>query len=529
MTAAPDRAPKDPPVVLKPFAAPASRLQRHFEIAAMLPLGLFCVVYGFFYALTTPYLIMLFAAPLGVMALLAIWALPDLKQAPMRTMERFFFAFFICLFTWPIYLAIALPGLPWITLLRLTGIPMALLLLVSVSTSQEFRRDLWAILNTAPAVWKMLAAFIVIQFITIGLSANPSHSVNRFIVAQTNWTAIFLVACYVFRTPGKIERYLFALWIMAIFVCGLGLWEGAIQKVIWQGHVPSFLKIADAEQLLQADIRSASGKYRVKTIFTTSLGMAEFLALMTPFLLHFAATPRRIWIRVAAALSLPLIFHVISSTDSRLGMVGMLISILLYVLFWGVSQWRKRGAGLIGPAIVFAYPVFFVGLVGATFFIRRLEIMVWGSQATEGSNDARQRQIEMGIPKILKNPIGYGPGQGGDALGFHVGSFLTIDNYYLMIALEYGVVGFFLYFGLILYMIWLAGRHILLWKGQNEPESQYLVPLSITLVAFFVIKSVFSQTDNHPLIYIIMGMIMALLYRARKNSASQSPTPAISA
>jgi len=529
MTAAPERAPKDPPVVLKPFASPTSRLQRQIEGAALLPLGFFCVVYGFFYALTTPYLIMLFAAPLGLLALAAIWALPDLKHAPTRTMERLFFAFYICLFTWPIYLAIALPGLPWITLLRLTGIPMALLLLIALSSSQEFRRDLWAVLNTAPLVWKMFAAFVAIQLLTIALSSNPSQSVSKFIVTQTNWTAIFLISCYVFTRPGKIERYLFLLWFMALFVCGLGLWEAAIQKVIWQGHVPSFLKIADAEQLLQADIRTASGKYRVKTIFTTSLGMAEFLALAAPFVLHLAATPRRLIIRVAAAASLPLFFISIRSTDSRLGMVGMLVGVLLYVLLWGVAQWRKRGAGLIGPTIVFAYPVFFVGLVGATFFVRSLEIMVWGSQATAGSNDARGRQIEMGLPKILQNPIGYGPGQGADTLGFHVGSFLTIDNYYLLIVLEYGLVGFGLYFGLILFMMWLTGREIVFGKPSDDPENQYLIPLGITLAVFFVIKAVFSQTDNHPLIYMMMGMIMALLYRARKNSAPQSPTPAISA
>lgn len=523
MTAAHEpRRSKEPPVVLKPFATPTSRLQRRIEAAALLPLGFFCVVFGFFYALTTPYLITLFIAPLAVMALLAVWALPDLKQAPTRTMGRLFFAFFICLFTWPIYLAIALPGLPWITLLRLTGIPMALLLMVSVSTSPPFRRDLAAVLNTAPPVWKMLAGFVAIQFLTIALSSNPPDSVQKFIVAQTNWTAVFLVACYVFMRPGRIERYIYVLWGMAMFICALGLWEASIQRVIWAGHVPDFLKIADAENLLQGDIRTASGKYRVKTIFTTSLGMAEFLALTTPFLLHLMATERKMIVRVAAGLSLPIVFNAISSTDSRLGMVGMLVAVVLYVLFWGVSLWRRRDAGLLGPAVVFAYPVFFTAFVGATFFVRRLEIMVWGGQATQGSNDARTRQIEMGIPKILQNPIGYGAGQGGETLGFHVGSFLTIDNYYLMIILEYGVIGFILYFGLILYMVWLAVRTVIFEKKITDREGEYIIPLAISLMVYFVVKSVFSQQDNHPLIYIMMGMMMAILYRA--NIKSKTPS-----
>jgi len=164
-----------------------------------------------------------------------------------------------------------------------------------------------------------------------------------------------------------------------------------------------------------------------------------------------------------------------------------------------------------------------VGLVGATFFIRRLEMMVWGSQATASSDDARGAQIARGLPKIFANPIGYGPGQGGNVLGFKIGSFQTIDNYYLLIALEYGVIGFILYYGIILYLIWISGKHILLQRIGGDPEFDYLIPLAIALAQFFVIKSVFSEQGNHPLIYVIMGMIIAIVYRMSKAAGGQKP------
>ncbi len=522
MTGAPRPRTTNRPVVIKPYAAPAWGWRRWIMPTAMIPLAFFCLVYGFFYALTTPYLVMLFLAPLLVMALIVIWALPDLQRAPTATMQRLHMAFFVCLILWPNYLAIALPGLPWITLLRLTGIPMTLLLMISLSTSKAFRRDLGDVLNVAPAVWKMLAVFVAIQFLTIALSKDTSASVQKFIVAQTNWTAIFLVSCYVFIRPGSVTRYIAALWIMAMIICGIGLWEGAIQKVLWQGHIPSFLKIADAEGILQGSYRTASGMYRVKTTFTTSLGLAEYLALMTPFLLHYAFGNYRLIVRLAAIASLPIFFRVIDSTDARLGMVGMLISVLLYVGIWGLLRWRRLKADLVGPAIVLAYPAFFVLLVSATFFIRRIEILVWGDGSQQSSNDARADQISSGLPKILANPIGYGPGQGSSTLGYFSGDFATIDNYYLLIALEYGVIGFILYYGLILYMGWLAAQKILLQEKDVDSEAQYLVPLSISLGVFFVIKSVFSQQDNHPLIYLMMGMIMALVYRQTKASGSKT-------
>ena len=40
-------------------------------------LAFFCLLYGFFFALTAPYLIVPMMTPLAVLALLVIWALPS--------------------------------------------------------------------------------------------------------------------------------------------------------------------------------------------------------------------------------------------------------------------------------------------------------------------------------------------------------------------------------------------------------------------------------------------------------------------
>ncbi len=511
------------PQIMAPYTVPNWGLRRLAPLAAAIPLAFFCLAFGFFYALTTPYLFLLFAAPLGVLALIAIWALPDLRTAPSRTMENLYFAFFLCLVLWPNYLAIALPGLPWVTLLRLTGIPMTLLLLVAISSSREFRRDLGETLNAAPAAWKMLAAFVAIQLVTIGLSRDPPQSLQKFIVTQTNWTAIFIVSCYVFRKTGRIRQYIFALWAMAMIICALGIWEASIQYVLWAEHVPSFLKIDDASRMLRIMTRAGSGVYRAKATFSTPLGLAEFLALITPFILHFMIGSFRMPIRIGAALSLPIMFYVVLATDSRLGTVGMFVAGLIYLAAWGAMRWLRDRSGLIGPAVVMAYPAVFVAFVALTFIWRRLEVMVWGGGAQQGSNEARQTQIERGLPLIAKNPLGYGAGQSGDVLGFKTGSFQTIDNYYLSIVLEYGIIGFILYYGLLLFMMYLSARAVLFTPKDTDPEQDFIVPIAIALAVFIVVKLVFSQQDNHPLIYMMMGMLMALFLRIRQTVA-QRPT-----
>src|SRR3546814_9768945 len=93
--------------------------------------------------------------------LLVIWALPETDWAPTKTLAWLLIAFLIALPLWPNYLAIALPGMPWITLLRIIGAPMILLLLIALSVSAEFRRGLCASLDATAPVWKMLVALVI--------------------------------------------------------------------------------------------------------------------------------------------------------------------------------------------------------------------------------------------------------------------------------------------------------------------------------------------------------------------------------
>lgn len=506
------------PAILAPYTAEdTSPARRLLMIVLLGAFSAFLAAYGFFYALTAPYFIMPMAMPLLGLAALAIWALPDMRRAPTNVMEVLLFAFFICLVIWPNYLAVSLKGLPWITLIRATGFPLALTLLVCVSVSKEFREKSSKALAETPVLWRLLAIFVVIQFLSVAMSDNIPSSIQKLIVAQVNWTAIFFASVYVFLRPGRVERWAFILWVAVAAIAVIGLMEADQRKVLWAGHIPSFLRIDDerVQGILSGAMRRATGEYRVKGNFTTPLGLAEFLALAMPFIVHFAMGPFRTPIRVAAAISIPIFFQVVILTDSRLGAVGGFLSVLLYVFFWGVLQWRRNKQSFVGPIVVLAYPAVFCTFIAATFFVTRLKRMVWGGGAEQASNQGRLNQIERGLPKIASNPIGHGIGEGAETLGVvSRGGVLTIDNYYLLIALEYGVIGFLVYYGAILSAIFYSGRHAL--DPSNDREFGYLVPLCVTLTNFFIIKSVFSQQDNHPLIYMMLGMVVALVYRKRQ-------------
>lgn len=510
-----------PSSILKPYPQiAAARRQRVLLWVGIPAVALFCLFYGFAFALLAPFVVLPFSIPILFLAGLAIWALPDLGRAPDRWIEALFFAFFISLVNWPNYLAVGIPGLPWITMLRLTGIPLVCLLLISASISTDFRSRMGKVLNALPLIWKLLVLFVAIQFLSIGLSSNPAGSLQRFVVVQISWTAIFFASAYLFVKPGLVERWSFILWLSAIFVSLIGLWELSLGHVPWAGHIPSFLKIEDeaVTRMLAGGFRSATGAYRISSTFSTPLGLAEYIAFAMPFAIHFVMGDYRWFTKIAAATSIPFMVFVVISTDSRLGIAGCLLACLLYSAYWAALRWKTRKESLFGPAIVIAYPAIFGMAIAATFLVGRLRNSVWGNGAQQDSTNARIEQWNLGIPKIIRNPFGYGIGQGGLTLDYHLPSgLITIDSHYLAMVLEYGPMGFILYFAVFILAIAAACYYGLL-SSTRDREYAFLVPIAIALTNFMVIKSVFSQQDNHPLVYMMLGMVVALVHRIKNDS-----------
>lgn len=504
-------------VTLKPYAPGGAGPLSRYRTAALVCIGVAGALYGALYTLLVPFMILELALPLVLIALAVVWALPESKVVPTRALSGLFFAFFVGMILWPDYLALSLPGLPWITLRRIIALPMAITLLICLSTSGRFRSELKDVLDAIPMQWKLLLALVTIQFFSIFLSRDPALSIDKFVIAQLYWTSIFFAGCWIFSQPGRVGRWAGLLCLMLIPLGLIAISEWVNSRVPWAGHIPSFLAIEDesVQRVLTGATRAASGIYRVQSTFTTSLGFAEFMALTVPFLIHFAVTSRRFFVRVAAIAGLPITFFLIIITDSRLGIVGFFLAVLFYGLGWAALRWRRERESLFGPAIVLVYPMVFVAFIIGTFTIGRLRHLVWGSGAEQYSTDARSEQYRMGFDILMSNPLGHGIGLGAETLGFrNLAGVLTIDTYYLVIALEYGVIGFFIYYGMLLLTIYRGGEAAMT-KADRDPEQHYLLPAVIALSNFVVIKSIFSIESSHPLAFMLMAMIAALVAKSR--------------
>jgi hypothetical protein len=492
----------------------------------------FCLFYGMAFGLVGQFLPLLFIIPIGVLLMLVIWALPPTTKAPVRLLEGLFFAFIIGAVAWPNYLALALPGLPWITVARLTGAPLTLVLLVCVSTSKPFRVEMASTLNASPLIWRMLVGFVVIQAMSIFLSSEKAFSLDRFASDQMAWTAVFFASAYVLSKPGRGWRLAWILWGLGVLVGGIGLLEGHEQHVLWANHIPSFLRIEDPSVMrkLAGLILMYGGGYRVQSTLSGPIQVGEFYALIMPFVLHLLVRPGSLYLRAAVAASIVAFFAVVYQTDSRSGMTTFGLSFIMYGLYWGWMWWRRRPENFLGMMALLCYPLMLVLAVLSVFFVGRVRNKVLGTGIAAASTEARVNQWHMGMPKLLHHPEGHGVGMAGDTLGYALpNGQLTIDTYYLSVLLEYGVIGFVVYFGTFIAAIYRAVVTALS-ASWFDDEVSLAAPAAVSLTNFVFTKSVLSQEDNHSLAFLMLGVVLGLASQARRparRSAYAVRAPAI--
>jgi hypothetical protein len=162
-----------------------------------------------------------------------------------------------------------------------------------------------------------------------------------------------------------------------------------------------FLRVPDpsVQITLTPTFRPGINLYRAKATFATPLALAEYLALLTPLFLHFGFWSKNRAVKIGAFAMIPILFICIRMTDARLGLVGMLVSLLFYGLLWSIVRWRSHPRDLFAAAAVYAYPTVFRGGVGLVLASHRLKLMVFGDGAQASSTEARQDQLSMRWPK----------------------------------------------------------------------------------------------------------------------------------
>jgi hypothetical protein len=500
---------------LPPYG-PVIKISSWQKVTLACAVTLFCLIYGAAFALFVPFLLAPLIVPFLFLTLMVIWALPNSLNVAEYILTPLLYILFLAIVLWPSYLAVAIPNLPRITIVRLIGVTLTIFALLSLSTSNKFKSQLSIVMQSCKILCTVIIMLAVIETGSILFSGNKSNSLNVYITDTINSTVVFFVACYSFSSAGKAKSFAGLLCIMAFCLSLIAFWEQRIGHLPWLGHIPSFLQINDPtiSRILAGTARQGKG-HRTQATFTTSLGLAEYLGLCMPFLFFFAIEASTKVVKVASLCSIPLVLLATVTTQARTGLLGIAVAVFFYPVLWVFLEWRKNKNSFAIYALMASSPVFLAAGLATALTVPGIRIRLLGGGGEQGSGEARVVQMHMGLPKVLTHPWGYGIGQGAEVLGYtNADGLLSIDSYPLRELLEFGIIGFIVWI-----CIYLAALYYAVIGAKNSKsgdEFRIFMPITVVILSYLLMKINFAQEDNQPVIYVIFGMLTAMFYRQRK-------------
>ncbi len=405
--------------------------------------------------------------------------------------------------------------MPRITPQRLFGVALILTLMTCLSISAPFRSRLTAVLNSAPLLSRSIAAFLLIQAFSIALSSDKAASLNLLFNILTGWISPFLVSAFVLSRRGRVERFGAFLCFTALALAGLAFWEHHLGRAPWVGHIPSFLQVNDPSvQMALSGVARAGLEHRVQATFSTSLAFSEYLAMAMPFMLNFAFGRYSMTTRAAALLAFPIVIAALVMTQSRTGMIGAIVAVTAYPVIRVFLYWRRNRQSLAASSALMLSPAAVAAFLAICYVVPGLHNRMFGGGRDASSNDSRRIQIEMGLPKIFARPWGYGLGRGADTLQYPypgAGTY-SIDVYQIRLLLEYGFIGILVYYCMVYFALRYASNYALK-ESDLLREKSLFIPLLIVIIGFTLMQIYFALDDNQPIMYVLYGALLALIYR----------------
>lgn len=447
-------------------------------------------------AIIYPPLIAVFLLPI---AFGIVRVAPVMRAAPRPLVLALLSATAFLLPLWPIYLSIKLGPLPQLVPPRFILYVISAVWTYDMTFSRWRRGQFFYGLKKSGGVSGAVLVLFGLGVVGLPFAEGRGLAIPEFLRQATIWLVPYCAVLTYCRRQRDFVTIIRIATLAAVVVALIALAEALTHQLLANLLSP-FIR-DDAEWLrLAQSIKIRDGVFRAQATHTHPLSLGEHLAFSAPFALAFAIAARKAGGRLFWFGSFALIVTAAIGTSSRAAAMVMILSITAMSIVLAsrflkrasASRWRPL-AGLVTATVLAISPV--VGVVGAG--------IVSGNGGVSASNSTQSRidQIEMAWPKIMKRPAtGYGTGRSTRVLGFW-GRTLTLDNYYLTLALDLGLPG------PIAFASILAACAIASYRRSINSHPQLgviYVAMFAAIISFMISRSIISQTVNLNLIYFLV-------------------------
>lgn len=457
-------------------------------------------------------------ASIGVVALAGVtllWALPEMRVVPDKLLRKMFFAMVAVQLCIPVYYAIDTGYLPWISVKRLFSLTVILLFALTVAGSQAARDKIADTVRSNRLLAFLSFGFLAMLIVSVLTAANPVQSFSGLIDAVLTWYLPLFACILIVRTEKDVILLLKIIAIAGIVDSLLGVIEFFLQRLYYfdifpQSVLEAMLASNPGLEIIYTTPQFRNGIYRASSIYTTPLSFGELAAMAGPVGAYFFFHSETMKWRLMGMISVTASAAALLVSGARGGLIAFLIAMPIMLLLWTVRYSRANPASMVGTIMGAIFSMGILAVLGLIALSNRLFNMIFGGGEALGSTDARFVQFEMAVPHILSNPItGYGKGAAAPLVGyFNPGNPIpTIDSYVITLLVEQGVPGLLLFFGMIGLGIWTGVRLYLTNANQRAAVGG---PIACCLIAFAVYRPVLSETENHTLFFLVIGLVFAI-------------------
>jgi len=437
-------------------------------------------------------------------------AFPWKLEIPAYTEVEYHFPFFIRAIAylalglavlWPRYLFFPMFGIganPF-TLMTMLGTPIVVAFAVLQPVARNALRRL-VLLNRL-----VVCTFLVmlgLRLLSCFTGQEASVSIQSFI-RDLPIFLLFAMFSIAFLDNSVRNRFPGLLLALAVVQLLLAILEFSIETSIAGAFELNAIGVGDANALMQiGTARVRDGAYRAQALFGHPIVLGHFAAALVPL----AATiffRRGIGAKLCGGflILLTMAGAFVSGTRSAL----MLLAIGMVVFFVMGTRKSSRSAYSRTARI---YLVLIVSSIAALLFFDDFSDMLAGRTVAEvGSTQTRQIQFEYSTQAIEAKPImGYGLGNGIQYSGIINGfGQQTLDNFFLSIALDTGLVGLGSF---LLFSILAIGTGVTAIGRTWEAERYQAAALLAFYVVLFIGHAVQSIVDTLSFELIVLPWMM---------------------
>lgn len=340
------------------------------------------------------------------------------------------------------------------------------------------------------------------MFLLVHNSTSPSALVTLKYVTLGLGT-FYVTALLVKRAESLSRMIMYTIVGLTLATALYGLVEYAVQE--------NFIFI----DLIRENVPDPrSGIHRIGSTLAHPVPFGAFLLQVMPFAGLLLAISRSTWQRVLAFTTMAVGALALVFTYSKGSwLVGVVLAggTMLVIL-------RTRNKKAVFPALMIAVLV----LATAAVFWQRIESEV--DERSISSVSGREVAWRAALAGIEEHPLGVGLFQGAPELVTHIdpewyeawGQPLAVDNYYLCLLLEAGIIGFVIWIAMVILIV-REGIGVARARGPSRPWALVALAsiLAILLNSFTV--DTFLQWPNYLTFWIAAGIIHGISWGKRSS------------